>query len=83
MVGGVNEVYVLSPYPEVLARWADGARLGSGRMWLTDTAAGGGTHASLLVSGAAVVVQTTGGGSGYWVQAASASPVTEGFATVR
>lgn len=83
VVGGVNEVYVLSPYPEVLARWADGARLGSGRMWLTDVAAGGGTHASLLVSGAAVIVQTTGGGTGYWVQAASASPITAGFPTLR
>ena len=83
VVGGVNPAYVLSPYPEVLARWADGARLGIGAIWLTDTATGGGSHASLVVSGAAVIVQTSGGGAGYWVQAASDAPITRGFSTVR
>jgi hypothetical protein len=83
VIGGVNPAYVGSPYSEVLARWGDSGRLGTGRIWLTDTAAGGGTHSTLVVGGAEVVVQTTGGGTGYFVQAASDPTVTQGFRTVR
>lgn len=83
VVGGVNGAYILSPYAEVLARWGDGARLGTGNVWLTDVATGGGSHTTLVVSGAAVIAQTTGGGTGYWMQAASDPPVTRGFGTVR
>ncbi|MBX7192060.1 MAG: MBL fold metallo-hydrolase [Sandaracinaceae bacterium] len=83
VIGGVNGAYLGSPYAEVLGRWADGARLGEGGIWLTDSATGGASHASLVVAGAAVIVQTTGGGTGYWVQAASDTPTTRGFRTVR
>jgi hypothetical protein len=83
VVGGVNPAYVGSPYSEVLARWGDSGRLGAGRIWLTDTATGGGSHAALVVGSAEIIVQTTGGGSGYWMQAASDTPVTQGYRSVR
>lgn len=68
VIGGVNEAYVLSPYPDVIERWVSDSRLGDGRLWITDTAAGGGTHPSLIVAMDAVTVQTSNRGAGYAIR---------------
>jgi len=83
VVGGINGAYLGSPYASVLAAWGDGGRLGAGRMWITDAAAGGATHVALVDSGATVIVQTLAHGRGYRVQAARATPESRAFATVR
>ncbi|MEW5851251.1 MAG: MBL fold metallo-hydrolase [Myxococcota bacterium] len=83
VLAGINEIYVGSPHDEVVRAWADGARLGSGMIWVTDRAPGGATHAALVEADGDVVVQTVQGGRGYRVQAAGGALRSQAFESVR
>ena len=68
VVGGIA-AHVGSPHAAVLERFADGERLGDGRIWLTRTATGGDEHPRLVDADAAVVVRTADGGDAYEIEA--------------
>ncbi|MFO0682012.1 MAG: MBL fold metallo-hydrolase [Sandaracinus sp.] len=83
VVGGINAGYIRSPYSEVLARWADDTRLGTGHVWVTATAPLGASHPALIDAGGGVTVQTFGAGAGYFVQADGTVHEVERFDSVR
>ncbi|MBX3272091.1 MAG: MBL fold metallo-hydrolase [Sandaracinaceae bacterium] len=83
VVGGINGGHAGSPHREVLARFGDDGRLGDGRIWITMSAVGGGSHPTLVNADADVIVQTLGGGAGYRVQAARATPESRAYRSVR
>jgi hypothetical protein len=83
VVGGIA-AHVGSPHGDVLSRFADGGRLGEGRIWATRTATGGDEHPALVDADAAIVVTTTDGGRAYFVEAARAdAPTRMRFDSVR
>lgn len=83
VIGGINGGHVGSPHAEVLQRFGDADRLGEGYIWITMSAAGGASHPRLVDADANVIVQTLSGGAGYRVQAASATPRSQAYVTVR
>jgi hypothetical protein len=83
VIGGINGAHFGSPHSEVLQRFGDNGRLGSGRIWITMSATGGDTHPMLIDADADVTLQTLGGGGGYRIQASRSTPLSMTFSSVR
>ncbi|MBA3459848.1 MAG: MBL fold metallo-hydrolase [Deltaproteobacteria bacterium] len=83
IVAGINEAYIGSPAGEVLSAFGDLGRLGTGRIWVTATAANSDTHATLEDADGPVIVQTVQQGRGYWIQAAGAELRSRAYPSVR
>jgi hypothetical protein len=76
VIAGINSAYVNSPHAETLDAWTAGNRLGSGKLFVTNTGALGATSLGLVNVRGRTVFQTIEAGGGYWISASS-------FASVR
>jgi len=83
VIGGINGGHVGSPHGDVLARFGDDGRLGTGHVWITMSATGGDSHPTLIDADADVVLQTLGGGAAYRIQAARSTPLSHTYDAVR
>lgn len=83
VVAGINAAYLGSPATDVVSRFTDAGRLGTGHFWVTKVTVGGHSKGVIEADGE-VRLRTFAKGAGYRMQAwGKGSKASEAFAAVR